>query len=53
MRSVPALVLALGLAFIPSSAEEAEFPWLTDMAAAREKAAKEGKPLFVVFRCER
>jgi hypothetical protein len=53
MRSAPALVLALSLAFVPSAAEEPEFPWLTDLPTARAKAATEGLPLLVVFRCER
>jgi hypothetical protein len=27
--------------------------WLTDYAAAQQTARQTGKPLFVVFRCER
>ena len=30
-----------------------EIPWRTDWEAARDEARKNGKPLFVVFRCER
>ncbi|MAG56277.1 MAG: hypothetical protein CMJ83_08310 [Planctomycetes bacterium] len=29
----------------------AEFAWETDLAAANRRAAKEGKPLVVLFRC--
>lgn len=30
-----------------------EVPWQKDYSSAREIARKSGKPLFVVFRCER
>jgi hypothetical protein len=47
-----ASLLALAL-FRPASGDGEEFPWLTDLAAAREEARQSGKPLLVVFRCER
>jgi hypothetical protein len=33
--------------------ESAEVNWRTNYAAARQEANAAGKPLFVVFRCER
>lgn len=44
-------VIALGLAV---GADEAKAPtWITDYAKARQLARQSGKPLFLVFRCER
>ena len=31
-------------------ADDAELAWETDLAAARQKARQEGKPLLIVFR---
>ena len=40
------------LAHRPAGAQ-GEAVWLTDYSAARAAARQAGKPLFVVFRCER
>jgi hypothetical protein len=52
----PLAVLAVAAA-LPLAAQETatprEIPWLADFAAARAQAAKEHKPLCVLFRCER
>ncbi|KAF0244903.1 MAG: hypothetical protein FD180_2124 [Planctomycetota bacterium] len=43
----------LALAFVrPVSGDGEDFPWLTDLAAARAEARKSGRPMLVVFRCE-
>jgi hypothetical protein len=36
----------------PASKVAAQKGWLTDLDAARAQAAKTGKPLMVVFRCD-
>jgi hypothetical protein len=38
---------------LPSASKDASPVWQTDYTAARATARKSGKPLFVVFRCER
>jgi hypothetical protein len=47
----------LAAAALPLAAQEAatlrDVPWQKDFAAARAQAAKEHKPLCVLFRCER
>jgi hypothetical protein len=43
-----ALLALLALAGAPRDGLE----WRDDLAAATEEAARTGKPLFVVFRCE-
>jgi len=43
-----AALVALAAAAWPGARDE--FPWLTDLDAARALAAEEGKPLLVVFR---
>jgi hypothetical protein len=61
MRAIPAILAALLLAACaPAGAKEmdrervVEAPdwWMTDLAKASAKAIEEGKPLFVVFRCD-
>ncbi len=54
MRSRLALAASLlALALLrPASAGGEDFPWLTDLAAAREESRKSGRPMLVVFRCE-
>ncbi len=61
MRAVSTVILALVLAAcVPAGAEEdkrkrkIEVPefWMTDLDAAFTKARTDGKPLFVVFRCD-
>lgn len=48
-RALAALLLgALG-----AGAEEPDFLWRADLDAARDEARTAGKPLLVVFRCER
>lgn len=37
----------------PASGDGEEFPWLTDLAMARAEARESGRPMLVVFRCER
>lgn len=46
------LVLATLLAGAPCPAQDA-FVWQTDLAAARQLAAEQRKPLLLLFRCER
>ncbi len=56
MRYLPLLCgLVLAAAPFTSSTEKpaAKTIWLTDLAAGRSLARETGKPLFVVFRCER
>jgi hypothetical protein len=49
-----ALLLLFGFAVRPALASDAtQPPWETDYAKARNLARVLGKPLFVVFRCER
>ncbi|MEE8142062.1 MAG: hypothetical protein V3T77_03100 [Planctomycetota bacterium] len=43
------LGLAIAGAFIGASAEN-DIPWLDDIEEGRTLAAREGKPLFIVFR---
>jgi hypothetical protein len=50
MRS-HALVLAL-VTFPAAAPAQAAF-WQTDFAAARKAAAEQGRPLLLLFRCER
>ncbi len=46
------VVAAATAAIVVASAEEpATIAWRTDLAAAHVEAAKERKPLLVVFRC--
>jgi len=61
MRAVSTVLLALLIAAcVPAGAKEmdrervVEVPdfWMTDLDAAFTNARKEGKPLFVVFRCD-
>lgn len=49
--ALAAALLSLAL-LRPATGEGEDFPWRTDLAAARDEARKAGKPLFVVFRCE-
>jgi hypothetical protein len=46
------VVSLMFLAAIGTSRGAERFPWLTDLGAARELAAREHKPLLIVFRCE-
>ena len=41
-----------GLTQSPASKIAAQKGWLNDLAAAKALAAKTGKPLMVVFRCD-
>jgi hypothetical protein len=46
--------LLLAAATIPShSVADAEPDWLPDLARAKAAARAAGKPIFLVFRCER
>jgi hypothetical protein len=45
-----AFVLALPLAAVTAAAQD--FAWHDDLRAARTRAADEGKPLLLLFRCE-
>lgn len=49
-----AFVLAVTLAAVPAptSAQDG-IRWHTDFAAARQVAAEQGRPLLLLFRCER
>jgi hypothetical protein len=47
-----AIPAVLALAAVPASAQDAGL-WQTDFAAARKTAAEQGKPLLLLFRCER
>lgn len=44
--------LAISLHAKSGSAPSREVEWLTDYAAARAEAARTGKPIFAVFRCQ-
>lgn len=46
------ILLLAATALCANAADSARFPWLTDLAAARELAATQSKPLLIVFRCE-
>lgn len=46
------LVCLAALALVTSRAQEPGIAWHRDLAAAREEARAQGKPLFLVFRCE-
>ncbi len=46
------ILLLTATAFCATAADSERFPWLTDLTAAREQAATQGKPLLIVFRCE-
>ena len=53
MKSWPvAALLALGLA-APAPAADGAANWITDYDKARAAARASGKPIFLVFRCER
>ena len=46
------LTVALMLGSVACGAGNERYPWLTDLAEARELAAAEEMPLLIVFRCE-
>jgi hypothetical protein len=46
-------VWASGQERIPPQPVSGLFPWVYDYAEGKEEARKSGKPMFVVFRCER
>ncbi len=51
---LPLFFLALAVAASqPPSPETVTVNWRTDYETARREARQSGKPLFVVFRCER
>lgn len=53
MKSWPvAALLVVGLA-APAVAADKAPTWITDYAKARAAARAAGKPIFLVFRCER
>jgi hypothetical protein len=52
MRRALVLVALASLAAFTARAEDEGIAWRTDLARAREEARRDGKPLFVVFRCE-
>lgn len=47
-----ALALSLTLAAPPAKPNPEQFGWLTDYPAAKALAAKTGKPILLVFRCD-
>ena len=49
------LILMLGMCVLPerSGPIQNALIWHTDLTGARREARQAGKPLFVVFRCER
>lgn len=47
-----ALAIALTLAAPPGKPKPQDYGWLTDYAAGKAQAAKTGKPMLLVFRCE-
>lgn len=55
-RALPLLLVPVALGLTLGRAQEpppaSASPWGTDLAEARARAAREGKPLAVVFRCE-
>jgi hypothetical protein len=56
MNSWPAavlLVLSLGACAAPALADDKGDSWISDYARARATARASGKPIFLVFRCER
>ena len=48
-----ASALAFAFAAIHAGAPSQDVLWQTDFAAARTTAAEQGKPLLLLFRCER
>lgn len=46
------LLCVAALAWATSRAQEPGIAWRRDLAAAREEARAQGKPLLLVFRCE-
>lgn len=48
-----AFALVVGLAEEPPRRLAGSAQWLADFEAAQRIARKEGKPIFLVFRCER
>jgi hypothetical protein len=55
MKYWPAVLLTLGLSACaaPAWADDKGPAWITDYARARTAARAAGKPIFLVFRCER
>jgi hypothetical protein len=48
------IVVILGTCFAVSAPPDAKkFGWYSDYAAAKAEAKRTGKPMLVVFRCER
>lgn len=52
-RAVLGVLAAAALCAGTARPEEPDLMWRTDLEAARAEARKAGKPLLVVFRCER
>lgn len=52
-RRLLAVLLLAAAAIPPRSAADAEPDWLSDLAQAKAAAKASGKPVFLVFRCER
>jgi len=51
---IAALMLTLGFCAAPARADDDKDPaWITDYARAKAAARASGKPIFLVFRCER
>ena len=50
---LPLLFLALAAAMSQPAPDATTINWRTDYEQARREAKQTGKPLFVVFRCER
>jgi hypothetical protein len=44
--------LLLVLPLLGPAADAPAVKWHTDLETARQQARKEGRPLFIVFRCE-
>lgn len=40
------------LSFLSIATAADRYPWMSDLDEAREKAAREQKPLLIAFRCE-
>jgi hypothetical protein len=54
MSRILVLVLLLAAATIsPRTAADDELDWLPDLPRAKAAARAAGKPIFLVFRCER
>jgi hypothetical protein len=49
-KAAAVLALALALAPVPSGGEDEGIAWLSSLDEARARAARERKPIFVVFR---